>query len=712
MWDTFASVQGCEIEKCNGEVAAASQPAACRPWLVHYHGKGYRKQPFASDIAGPSPGIIIPGLGRNKVLSCAHGCLVLYDYKAKLLSLCNSATFDNDNRIRLPHLNHLSNYKIDSCVLLPPPLPPQGPGGGGGGHTNNNSSNWHGFTVSIFLEKLPSIMFCRVGETKWREIRYGKYLEPFVPEKIQRYAREWGRPLFFKRAVGFDGKIYAQLGAEWIGGFCYSMMSIEIVEVEVQVEVEGGAEYGLVLCTVEEPAGLSCASISPYTNVYIVESCGELFLLHFSPGAQVFELWKYFDVFSPSPPISMNPQHVLSIKEEDKQNNQKCNINNQRRRRTIVTSELESCKNTNVCIQLYDLPFDLLEHISKHLIATEYMNFRAASKICQSLCPPINWRIALSETEKSHCFPSPLLMFPDSHESVYKFVDPSLNVNGNNYYLMSIPDSLRSHHIIRYSEQGWVLLSKSRSCVNLYNPFKKCVITYNHTLTKREDCLFFIRNPPGSIQPVRVVFCGTKVFVSTVVDLDDPDEEWSWDEMKGNKNFDAAAQTSPVLFKDTFYYLDKTGKLGNLEIDFEGGNMRWEVLEKPHRPAGLKFFDHNFLVECGGELISIFLGRAGKWVSVYRLNSDSQVWEKASRLGGYDLYLNPTASSSSSAMPPSSTGGGGNRIYFPLLRGSDIVYFSMETGKWHFSGSQLDSSSTNLYGTRWYPNSCWIKPCW
>ncbi|VFQ71855.1 unnamed protein product [Cuscuta campestris] len=728
----------------NREVAASQPPPPGRrcPWLVYYHGKGYKKQSFCYDITGPSPVKThiksIPVLRDKKVLSCAHGRLVLYDYNAKSLSLCNSTTFDNT--LILPDLHHLWNHKIDSCVLLL--LPPGG-----------------NLTLLIFLEELPSIMLCGVGETKWSEISYGKYLEPFFVEELHTIARENGSPLFFRRAVGFGGKVYAQLGADWLDGFCYSMMSIEIVE-------EGAAEFGLVLRTVNGPADMRSGCFTPYINVYMLESCGELFLIHFSSGALVFEVYRMnFDTMAwermksikdatffigenycfscptsgsgdriyftrrkdhrlycynmedgsvvmssprpaiptpwPSPPIWMMPQLTLSIKQESEHINHDCNINNQRRR-SIVISKMELSEKTDGCIQLCDLPYDLLEHFSKHLIAIDYMNFRATSKISQSVCPPINWRIALSGVEKNDCFTSPLLMFPDRHESVYKFLDPSVNCNGNNYYFMRMPDSFGSH-IIRYCNEGWVLLSKSGSGVNLYNPFKRDIITYNYSHTRIEDCLFFVGKPPGSMHPICIDFCdGIHVFVSINFE---PGEDWSRDELTSEKNFDAAMQTSPVLFNDAFYYLDKMGRLGYLEIDLQLVNIRWEVLEKPQRPADLKFFSHNFLVECGGELISVFLGRAGKWVYVYKLNNNHQAWEKVSNLGGYDLYLNPT---SSSAMPSSS---GGNRIYFPLLRGTNIVYFSMETGKWHFSGSQQDSSS-HLYGTRWYPNSCWIKPCW
>ncbi|VFQ71854.1 unnamed protein product [Cuscuta campestris] len=472
------------------------------PWLVYYHGKGYKKQSFCYDITGPSP----------------------------VKTHIKSIPVLRDNTLILPDLHHLWNHKIDSCVLLL--LPPGG-----------------NLTLLIFFKELPSIMLCRVGETKWSEISYGKYLEPFFVEELHTIARENGSPLFFRRAVGFGGKVYAQLGADWLDGFCYSMMSIEIVE-------EGAAEFGLVLRTVNGPADMRSGCFTPYINVYMLESCGELFLIHFSSGALVFEVYRMnFD--------------------------------------TMAWERMKSIKD-----------------------ATFFIG-------------------------ENYCFSCPT------------------SGSGDRIYFTRRKD----HRLYCYNmEDGSVVMSSPRPAIPTPWP-----------------------SPPIWMMPQLTLSIK--------------------DELASGKNFDAAMQTSPVFFNDAFYYLDKMGRLGCLEIDLQLVNIRWEVLEKPQRPADLKFFSHNFLVECGGELISVFLGRAGKWVYVYKLNNCHQVWEKVSNLGGYDLYLNPT---SSSAMPSSS---GGNRIYFPLLRGTNIVYFSMETGKWHFSGSQQDSSS-HLYGTRWYPNSCWIKPCW
>ncbi|VFQ84303.1 unnamed protein product [Cuscuta campestris] len=178
-------------------------------------------------------------------------------------------------------------------------------------------------------------------------------------------------------------------------------------------------------------------------------------------------------------------------------------------------------------------------------------------------------------------------------------------------------------------------------------------------------------------------------------------------DVESDRVFKAPAPTSPALFKDAFYYLDQEGRLGKLKIaDWSvGDNLSWEVLDKPQCPDGLIDSSyHNYLVECGGELISVFVGRLGKWVSVYRLNGDEEAWETVADLGGYDLYLSP--SSSLSVLTKTR----GNRIYGPWLRGSEIAFFSLDTGKWHFSGS--GDSSCDLYGTRMHLNSSWVMPTW
>ncbi|VFQ84302.1 unnamed protein product [Cuscuta campestris] len=172
----------------------APPPGPC-PWLVFDGGEGYKTQTFWCNITGPPSRVKtyqkrIPVLQNKQVVSCSHGMLVLYDVDTKQLSLCNSTTFGDT--IVLPTLHHLSNYRIDTCLLHP---------------------NWSdSFMVLLFLEGFPSIMCCRVGfEHEWSEIAYGERLYACFPQGLVERVEPRQGPLWLGGAAICGSKIIAKL---------------------------------------------------------------------------------------------------------------------------------------------------------------------------------------------------------------------------------------------------------------------------------------------------------------------------------------------------------------------------------------------------------------------------------------------------------------------------------------------------------------------
>ncbi|VFQ84271.1 unnamed protein product [Cuscuta campestris] len=735
-----------------GEV---SPPAGPCPWLVFDDGEGYKTQTFCCNITGPPSSSVkmypkrIPVLQNKKVVCCSHGKLVLLDVDTKLLSLCNSTTFDDI--ISLPSLHHLSNYGIDTCLLL--------------------DNKLDDLMVVIFLESFPSIVCCSVGsESEWSEIAYGEQLNAYFPDDlIEKFEHAGVGPLFFSRAaVICDSILIVNLQIKRRDCFFLTWV-IEIVEEEERL--------GLVLFfAVGAPNGTFRGPQTPI-NVYLLESCGEIFCLYFFTKALAFEVYRlnfddlvfervkdvrdiaffvgeryclscpisgpgliYFTTYgdtdnlycfythddsitaSPLPcPLLSSPTwmfcnvmaHDMPLRLEENHCNK--GIISKQGKNSTTQSIWEFDENGEQGKRLRDLPLDMFEEVSKHLVAFDYLSFRGASKIFRSVAPPISWRRALSEGLGAYNFSCPLLMFANRAENVYKFVDPNINSSSYNYYLMRIPDSLQIPITICYSHQGWLLLLKPLRAVHLYNPFTRDIISCNRRYGEGvEESTFFYSKPSaittsnGDCPIISVGFFEEKKTMVKVISPRPGDEIVRHFDVESDRVFKVESHlTSPALFQDAFYYLDKQGRLGKLKItDLSvGDNLSWEVLDKPQCPDGLIDSSyHNYLVECGGELISVFVGRLGKWVSVYRLNGDEEAWETVTDLGGYDLYLSP--SSSLSVLTKTR----GNRIYCPWLRGSEIVFFSLDTGKWHFSGS--GDSSCDLYGTRMHLNSCWVMPTW
>ena len=85
--------------------------------------------------------------------------------------------------------------------------------------------------------------------------------------------------------------------------------------------------------------------------------------------------------------------------------------------------------------------------------------------------------------------------------------------------------------------------------------------------------------------------------------------------------------------------------------------------------------DQNYLVECDGELFSVFVGDMRKWVQVFKLNESKMTWIKVENLGNHMLYLSCSSSFSVMAKTP----GMENKIYFHIFCGQSMVFFSLET---------------------------------
>ena len=46
-----------------------------------------------------------------------------------------------------------------------------------------------------------------------------------------------------------------------------------------------------------------------------------------------------------------------------------------------------------------------------------------------------------------------------------------------------------------------------------------------------------------------------------------------------------------------------------------------------------------FLVECNGELLSVFVAPFGKWIRVFKLNKSKMTWVRVENLSNYMLYV-------------------------------------------------------------------------
>ncbi|KAK6946900.1 F-box domain [Dillenia turbinata] len=123
----------------------------------------------------------------------------------------------------------------------------------------------------------------------------------------------------------------------------------------------------------------------------------------------------------------------------------------------------------------------------------------------------------------------------------------------------------------------------------------------------------------------------------------------------------------------------------NKIIRFEGNNCVREVLTKLEKPS--KSIHSCFILECDGELLSVFVGKFGKWVKVFGLNFAAMPWVRVQDLGKYTLFVNNVFSFYFPRLSP----GTENRIYFPRLscENENVVFYSLQTGKFLSFGCEV-----------------------
>ncbi|KAI3997622.1 hypothetical protein MKX01_011039, partial [Papaver californicum] len=160
---------------------------------------------------------------------------------------------------------------------------------------------------------------------------------------------------------------------------------------------------------------------------------------------------------------------------------------------------------------------------------------------------------------------------------------------------------------------------------------------------------------------------------------------------------------NPVFHYGAFYCLDYNGLLG--VFSWKGGRFSWKVL-----PKSLGQFNGiypSFLVECDEKLLLVNLGQSGKSIGIYRLDESEMAWVKLTSLGKHAIFISYT--SSFSAVPPHSCME--NKIYLMRLYGERILYYSLDTCRYHCVGSNRHSSQ-DFHNTKEISNCTCIQPNW
>ncbi|CAN0902292.1 F-box/kelch-repeat protein At1g57790 [Linum grandiflorum] len=172
-------------------------------------------------------------------------------------------------------------------------------------------------------------------------------------------------------------------------------------------------------------------------------------------------------------------------------------------------------------------------------------------------------------------------------------------------------------------------------------------------------------------------------------------------------------QSAPVFHNGAFYCLGQGGGggRGRLGIFDPTKKNMWKILDvescRSHFSTNPR--NQSFLMESSrGQLISIYVGQYGEFVTVFKLNEDLRLWQTVYNLGDQAAFLSPTSSMVLSCRELQ-VKGLENTVHFPRFDEDGYnMFYSLSTRKFH--SFKNGYTSDDLFGTKLYLNSTWTVP--
>ncbi|XVF33402.1 hypothetical protein REPUB_Repub17cG0165600 [Reevesia pubescens] len=582
--------------------------------------------------------------------------------------------------------------------------------------------------VIFLIENLPIVCFCRPGHKKWTLWRYSKNHQVEVHNILG-------------DAIIYNGKLY---GITRVGDFCQLVI--------------GPGELQFKLFTARLPLR------SVLRKEQLVESCGELFIIRrksifdievykmnfsqdiwenvFNLGSRSFVLiGDYSASFSATElnimgntiyftKTDVDNESYLFVSDEknslfsfnladkslsvwrnhpdsgnlwishdemlsalrfpDKSRCYKQIVN--KRENTQETTKCNENKSESIWFQL---PADMQKLIVQHLPTVfDYMNLRAVCKNLRSLFLPIQWK----PNQRGVPFKYPWLMFPQGEKGKYSFYDTI----GNLMHSISISELEECE--VRFSNQGWILATKSPTSIFFFEPFTRTRIQLPDLMVNYwYDGICFSDTPTSSNwQIFGIAHYYRKVM--EIIYLRSGDEHWTYhritSEILPNPSF-----SNPVFDGQYFCYLGRNGSL--VLFKFTETNLDWFVESLSLNCDSSR----RFLVCYENKLISLFLDQMGRSIHVFKLDRSVPEWVEIENMEKIVLYLSQTTSLVLEAMVQKVR----NTIQFSMF--SDIdndcsnISYSFKNQKYQtYKRDQVYSSLSHLYDTKEFLHGTWIQP--
>ncbi|KAA8528061.1 hypothetical protein F0562_035070 [Nyssa sinensis] len=295
---------------------------------------------------------------------------------------------------------------------------------------------------------------------------------------------------------------------------------------------------------------------------------------------------------------------------------------------------------------------------------------------------------------------NPLLMFSDGDQKdVYKFYDPIYDVT---YYMN---DNDLSECQIRFSKDGWLLVSEDLWSIFFYEPFTMTRIQLPDLLLDyRFDGISFSAAPTSSNWVIFGLCCIFSDFI-TAFYIRSGDEDWTFVTLFPNEKEFISSCGNPVFYGDSFYCLGQDGSLGIFKLTET--DYSWCICRELSSP---RFFSNTyraFLVPSKEELFSVFMSHMGNSIQVFKWDAFEMNWEKldSNILKKQKLFISQTSTLVITTVEEEIMN---NTLFFPIFNNTgDNVFYSFESGKYRTLGVDF---SDDLYDTKEFLSATWILP--
>ncbi|KAL8061930.1 hypothetical protein ABFX02_02G114700 [Erythranthe guttata] len=338
-----------------------------------------------------------------------------------------------------------------------------------------------------------------------------------------------------------------------------------------------------------------------------------------------------------------------------------------------------------------DTPKELLDLMLSNVVGKDRHSF---SQVCRS------WKavIAASPYHQSPC----LMMFNRRDNHLWKCFQH------NNFFYMAFPKLLKNASVC-FSNHGWLLMKSSDDhTLFFYDPCNNQMIELPSIPSDCKYTTICFFHPPTSpeclIIGIRTVSWKSSRDELELGVLKHGENKWRNGLFRDRNHQFRVSLGPPILHGGKIYFLDFKGNVALFDVS----SYIWLFTIFPRCLKKRRFrrnIKEHFLIKPNNEetIFAVFVVGDERKVRVFRL-VDGYQWERVEDLGDMVFYVSNTSSFGYTVDDKSMA----NKIFFSKLYGDKIVFYSMDTRKYHTF--ECNYSSNNSHEFTRLDFATWIMP--